>query len=163
MITDNVLKEYLNKEKPRLIKILNTLGIRFDNQIIIDVGAEIGLSAQTFKELGNENTKVIGYEINNDYCRNRLNVFNEYYCREMTIDEYLKYISSGFIIKMDCEGCESKYITIRLPEKAIICLHDWVPNHMDLGYMLIDNGYIPFFNSYDWHEICYIKLKQYSL
>ncbi len=155
---DPVLLTFINEEKPRLIRILRNLGVNFNGQTIIDVGAEIGLSAQVFKELGNENTKVIGYEVNPAYCSNRLNVFSEYYCREMTIDEYLRYVGNGFFIKMDCEGCEVKYLTVKLPKRGLLCLHEWIPERRMLDYALIDNDWVPIFHAFDWREICFMKI-----
>ena len=154
-ISDETLEGFINNEKPRLMKILKALGIDLGGSCVVDVGAEVGLSAQMFKELGAQ--CVIGYDINETYCRNRLNVFDEYYCREMTIEEYLNYIDKGYFIKFDCEGCEEKYIKVKLPSRGLICLHDWVNGHNDLAYMLIDNDFIPVFHSYDWREICYLK------
>lgn len=145
---------YLEVERPLIEQIFKRLGVKIEKAV--DVGAEVGYSAQLLREFGA--SYVIGYEVNPAYCKSRLNVFNEYYCREMDLSEYEQYIIQGYFIKMDCEGCEEKYLLRAIPAKGFICIHSWVQNHEDLAYQLIRSGYIPVFHSYDWKEICYLKL-----
>ena len=145
------LVEYKNKEYPKFKQIFKLFNLTFNK--VVDVGAEIGLSAQLFKEFGAK--EIIGYEIDKTLCDAAdRSLFSVYYCREMTKEEYLSY--QDYFIKMDCEGCEEKYLDI-IPEHGLISLHDWTPNHLKNAERLWIAGYIPVFHSYDWHEITYLK------
>ena len=141
-------------ERPKLERVFRRLNLHFDR--VVDVGAEVGASAELFREFGA--VEVIGYEVDRNACKAAdLSKFTNYFCRAMTLAEYLDYVRDGWFIKMDCEGCEADYITKALPERGLISLHDWVFRHMEFAETLQNNGFMPVFHSYDWREITYLK------
>ena len=161
-IMDNALKHFMTWEAPKYMNILRD--VIKDFNYVVDVGAEIGLSALVFK-LINPNINVIGYETNPAYCSNAISMlFREYYCREMAITEYNGYLSAHYFIKMDCEGCEAKYLNVNVPLFGFICLHKL--DNVDTSALqdkLYNEGYVPVFVSQDWKEVCFMRVKGFRV